>query len=261
MAAPRRRSRAFRGVGIALVLLLGLVLGAAYATFGGLAPIEDGQHVGATVEIVQDGYVSAAIVDLGEGHVALVDCGNDAAAASILRALARRERGPDDVSTILLTHGHRDHVAGCAQFRHADIYALEADVAQAEGHEGPRGPIGWVASASPTGLRVDHPLEDGATIRAENAEIEVFAVPGHTAGSAAYLIDGVLFVGDSASVTTEGALVVAPWVFTESQDQNRSAMHALADRLDREHALVTAIVTSHSGVSSDGDLLARLRAI
>lgn len=261
MAAPRRRSRALRVVGLVLVLVLALVLGAGYATFGGLDAIEDGEHVGATVEIVQDGYVSAAIVDLGEGHVALVDCGNDPAAASILRALERRHLGPDDVSTILLTHGHRDHVAGCAQFRHAEVYALAADVAQAEGHEGPRGPIGFVASVSPTGLTVDHPLEDGATIQRENAEIEVFAIPGHTAGSAAYLVDGVLFVGDSASQTTEGTLVAAPWIFTESQDQNRGSMHTLADRLEHDHALVTAIVTAHSGVATEGDMLALLRGI
>ncbi|MFO0685829.1 MAG: MBL fold metallo-hydrolase [Sandaracinus sp.] len=261
MAAPRRRSRALRVVGIVLVSLVLLVAGLGYSTFGGLAAIEDGEHVGATVEIVQDGYVSAAIVDLGEGHVALVDCGNDPAAASILRALARHHLGPDDVSTILLTHGHRDHVAGCAQFRHADVYALAADVAQAEGHEGPRGPIGWVASASPTGLTVDHPLEDGATVRRENAEIEVFAVPGHTAGSAAYLVDGVLFVGDSASLTSEGTLVAAPWIFTEDQAQNVASMHALADRLEHEHALVTAIVTAHSGVVTEGDPLALLRGM
>lgn len=261
MAAPRRRSRALRVVGIVLVSLVLLVAGLGYSAFGGLASIEDGEHVGATVEIVQDGYVSAAIVDLGEGHVALVDCGNDPAAASILRALEHRHLGPDDVSTILLTHGHRDHVAGCAQFRHAEVYALTADARQAEGHEAPRGPIGMFVSVSPTGLTVDHPLEDGATIHRENAEIDVYAIPGHTAGSAAYLVDGVLFVGDSASQTSDGHLVVAPWIFSESQEQNRSSMHALAERLEHDHALVTAIVTAHSGVVSEGDLLALLRGI
>lgn len=261
MTAPKPRWRRVLAVigGIVLVLVL-VVAGLGYATFGGLAAIEDGERVGATVEIVQDGYVSAAILDLGEGHVALVDCGNDPAAASLLHALERRGLGNGDVVAIFLTHGHLDHVAGCAQFRGAEIHALTADVAQAEGREGPEGPIGMLAGASPTGITVAHPLDDATVVvTLENATIHVYAVPGHTAGSAAYLVDGVLFVGDSASLATDGRLVPAPWLFTENAALNVSSMHALADRLATEP--ITAIVTSHTGVVTEGDLLALLRAM
>lgn len=243
-------------------LLLVLVLALAvfgYVSFGGLASNQDGQHVGATLEVVEDGYVAVDILDLGDGHVALIDCGNDRMGAAILAALARRDLGPDDVSDVFLTHGHPDHVAACPVFTHATIHALEADVALAAGTVAPPSPIGHLAPTRPTGVRVDHVLHDGDVVTRGNAEVRVYAVPGHTAGSAAYLVDGVLLVGDSASLTTDGRLVGAPWIFSDDQAENVRSMHALAERLAGE--TVTAIVTSHSGVASEGDLVALLRAL
>lgn len=77
--------------------------------------------------------------------------------------------------------------------------------------------------------------------------MRVFAVPGHTAGSAAYLINGVLFVGDSADVSSDGEILGARWIFSDSQEQNRASLRRLAERLAQERVNVLAIVPAHSG--------------
>ncbi len=256
-----RRRRVLGGLGaVGLSLLVGIG-GVGYATFGGLAPIEDGQRVGATVEIARDGYVSVALLDLGDGHVALIDCGNAGDGAAILAALARRALGPDDVSAIFLTHGHPDHVAACGHFPDAQVYALAAEIPMLEGRTAGRSPITRLVRASPSGVHVAHPLADGETITTGNAEVRVYAVPGHTAGSAAYLVDGVLFVGDSASVTSDGHVIGAPWVFSDDQAQNLVSMRTLGARLASEGQTVTALVASHTGVLDEGDVVAALRAL
>lgn len=248
------------GVLAALLLIPVLVLGGImFFTFRGLTEIEDGQRIGATVEIVQDGYVGIGLVDLGDGHVALIDCGNHPDGAAILAALERRGLAASDVSAVFVTHGHPDHISACPLFTSATVYALAADVPLAEGHVASDSPVGHMMGISPIHAEIGHPLADGDVITAGNAEVHVYAVPGHTQGSAAYLIDGVLFVGDSASVTTEGTLRGAPWFFTDDQAENVASMHALATRLEGE--TVTTIVASHTGVLDDGDLIAALRAM
>jgi glyoxylase-like metal-dependent hydrolase (beta-lactamase superfamily II) len=255
----KRWKRVLLGIGAVLLLLVLSVVGLGWATFHGLSEIQDGQRIGATIEIVQDGYVGVALIDLGDGHVALIDCGNHPDGSAILAALERRHLGPDDVSAIFVTHGHQDHVAACPLFTHAAVYGLAGDVALAAGRVPSDSPVGHLMGISPIHASIDHPLSDGDTITVGNAEVHAYAVPGHTAGSAAYLIDGALFVGDSASVTTDGTLRGAPWFFTDDTTRNVASMHALAGRLANE--TVTTIVASHTGVLDHGDLVGALRAM
>ena len=73
-------------------------------------------------------------------------------------------------------------------------------------------------------------------------------VMGHTAGSAAYLIDGVLFLGDSAGSSSDGKILAAPKLFSENAAQNRASLKALAERRRPSAAEVKALVPAHSGV-------------
>jgi hydroxyacylglutathione hydrolase len=238
--------------------ILGLLLGALVVTlaillvvtFSGGLPIADGQRQGG-VEVVKDGYVSAFIVDLDEHAVALVDAGNDAQAAPILRALARRSLGPDAVKAILLTHGDRDHTAGVLAFPAAEVMALEPDVALVEGRA-KRGIFKWFGAAKPSGVKVARVLHDGDTVTLGNLAVRVFAVPGHTAGSAAFLVRSVLFMGDSAEATKEGKLAPGRRLFTDDPAQNRASLRQLAVRLAPAAADIKAIACAHSGVLSQG---------
>jgi glyoxylase-like metal-dependent hydrolase (beta-lactamase superfamily II) len=107
-------------------------------------------------------------------------------------------------------------------------------------------------SRGPTGIKITSPLHDGQTVTIGNTPIRVFAIPGHSQGHAAYLVNGVLFLGDAAYAGRDGALKNAVWIFSDSQDQNRSSLIMLYDRLVQESIEVTAIACAHSAVLTNG---------
>lgn len=240
--------RALKIVGIVLAVLIAIPAIALGVTFAGTSDIEDARELAGVARIVKDGYVLASVLDLGGGKVALVDAGNDKEGKALLAELTRRGVGPEAVEAILLTHGHPDHTAGCHLFPAAKIYALDVEVALVEGSVAARGPLPRMIGAKATGIKVTRGLKDGETLTLGARSVRVFAVPGHTAGSAAYLVDGVLFVGDSATGGTDGKLHGAPWLFSDDRAQNIASMRGLGGKLEAEGAAVKFIVPAHSAV-------------
>jgi glyoxylase-like metal-dependent hydrolase (beta-lactamase superfamily II) len=249
--------RLLKWVGLVLlVVILGLA-GIVYFSFRGLAPIVDGQKI-PNVEVVKDGIVACYLVEMGEVdalQLALVDACNDRSAKAIMDALRRRHRLPSDVKLILLTHGDSDHVGGAAAFPDAKVMMLEPDVGLAEGRE-TRFPK-WLASPKPTGVHVSRVLKDGELVEEPGLNFRVFAVPGHTNGSAAFLTIGsvsrVLFLGDSAEVTSEGKLAPAKRLTSEDPALNRESLQKLLGKIPpSEAAIVTAIAPAHSGMLVQG---------
>ncbi len=235
-----------------LLLLAVLALGGVIAmTFMGRSAVVDGFEV-AGVRIVQDGIVTVGVVPVGAGQVALIDAGNDTEGKTLLAELARRQLGPTAVVAIFLTHGHADHTGAARLFPNAQVIALEREVALVEGREGAKGPLLRLMPVSVTGIDVDRPVQDGETVMVGDVSVRVFAVPGHTAGSAAYLVNGVLFVGDSADVASDGRLQGAPWIFSDSQAENIASLVRLDQRLVQDGTTVLAIAPAHSGVLTDG---------
>lgn len=88
------------------------------------------------------------------------------------------------LSAVLVTHHHADHVGGLA--------ALARDVGDAS-----QLPVFGPAGESITG--VNHPLADGETVAVPGVglQLQVLAVPGHTLGHVAYYAEGMLFCGDT----------------------------------------------------------------
>ena len=159
------------------------------------------------------------------------------------------------MTAIFFTHGHRDHTAGASLCPNATLYALDADVAQVEGREGSNGPLTSMVGAKPTGLHV-HGLKDGAVTTVGTKSIRAIATPGHTCGSAAYLVSGVLFLGDSGWMKTDGKLAPAPWALSDDVAKNRASLVALGKMLESEKAAVVAIVPAHTGTGKFEDLSA-----
>jgi glyoxylase-like metal-dependent hydrolase (beta-lactamase superfamily II) len=238
--------RALKIAAIVLVLLIAIPGAAIGLTFAGTSDIQDGRELAGVARVVKDGYVMLSVLDLGGGKLALVDAGNDGDGKAVLAELARRGASKEAVEAILLTHGHPDHTAACHLFPNAKVYALAAEVPLVEGKVAAHGPLPRLAGARPTGIKVERGLADGETLTLGARTVRVFAVPGHTAGSAAYLVDGVLFVGDSGNGGTDGKLHPAPWLFSDDRTQNMASMRALGEKLKSEGASVKLIVPSHS---------------
>lgn len=237
----------------ALVLLVP-VLGAGAlmaVTFMGRRPVADGQELGGGIRIVADGFSGIVVIPIGDRQVALIDAGQDATGEAITSELTRRGLSPDAVAAILLTHGHPDHIGAIRRFPNAQVMALEAEVPLVEGRAGARGPLPRFFPVSPTGVTVTRALRDGEVVVLGDVSIRVYAVPGHTSGSAAYFVTGALVVGDSADIASDGSLQGSPWVFSDSQADNRASLKRLEQRLVADGASVTSIVPAHSG-TADG---------
>ena len=236
-------------------LVVGLVLIAAAALIApallGRRSLAEGTEING-IRIVKDGMVGVAVIPIVVGEVALIDAGNDRSGKAILDELSRRNLTADAVGTILLTHGHPDHTAAIGVFKQAQVMALAPEVALVEGRAAARGPLPRLFPVRPTGVKVARALQDGDTIVLGQTQVRVFAVPGHTAGSAAYLVNGVLFLGDAADAARDGTIKGAPWIFSDSQAEDRASLVRLEQRLAREATPVKAIVFAHSGALTDG---------
>jgi glyoxylase-like metal-dependent hydrolase (beta-lactamase superfamily II) len=248
MAMRRGLKQALIGLGLLVLLFGGLVGFLAYSAMGGSAPIVDGVELAPGIRVVQDGYVTIGVIDDGEGHIALIDCGNDASGKALLADLARHQLGPDAVTRIFLTHGHGDHLAACPLFPRATLMALATEVDLVEGRAKAHGPFTKLFPPNSLGLHVGQPLADDTQVMVGARRVHVYAVPGHTAGSAAYLVDGVVFLGDSGAVTKEKRIAPAPWAFTDDRPQNRASLRALGVKLQVSGEPVRTIAPAHSGV-------------
>lgn len=245
--------RALKILGLLLgVFVLGVV-GLFTYMFAGNPEIPDGRELEGFARVVKDGYVSVGVLDAGPGAVVLIDAGTDGTGKALLAELKRRQLGPEAVKAIFLTHGHVDHIAGCHLFPQAEVMALEAEVPLAEGKVRAKGPLTQLFPPADSHVRVTRALKDGETVQVGSLAVRVLALPGHTGGSAAYLVRGVLFLGDSADATQDGALVPAKWPLTDDARGNRASLQALAARLKSEP--IKYLVFSHTGVLDTGAAL------
>ncbi len=244
-------------VGVVLALVIGVVALLASA-FSGNAPIRDGAAPQPGVSTVAMGFVSAFIVDADPGSVVLIDTGSEPSGAAIVRALRARQLGPDAVRAILITHGHGDHTGAVRAFPRADVFALASERALVEGTAASHSPVGRLRGPHATGIRLTRALADGEVVNVGSLAVRVFAVPGHTGGSAAYLARDTLFLGDAARGTPGGAVRGPVWIFSEDQAQGVSSLRALAARLARDQVPVHALAFAHSGPVVAGDALTRL---
>jgi glyoxylase-like metal-dependent hydrolase (beta-lactamase superfamily II) len=137
--------------------------------------------------------------------VIVVDLGWWGAEGALRDALRRVGAEPRDVVAVFLTHSHRDHVGAWRLVSHAPFYVAAAESPRLRGAVPHRG---WVPRVVDWLRPPSLPRRGEVAVRAIGRDtavvvgadtVRAFLVPGHTAGSTAYLVRGVLFVGDALS--------------------------------------------------------------
>lgn len=130
---------------------------------------------------------------VGRGSVAVIDPGpdDDAHLNALLSALDGEE-----VSHILITHGHHDHRAlapALKQATGAATYAMVPDGARPQAIEG--APDGSVIDDD---FAADHILRDGDVIEGSGWVFDAIATPGHTSDHLSFALreERALFCGD-----------------------------------------------------------------
>ncbi len=107
------------------------------------------------------------------------------------------DNGLEDVTHILLTHGHFDHIAAVAELKRAtgaEVCIHERDIGMLKSSK--------EYLAATMGFHIqpceaDIILRGGETIEAADMDVYVLHTPGHSGGSVCYIAEGVMFSGDT----------------------------------------------------------------
>jgi glyoxylase-like metal-dependent hydrolase (beta-lactamase superfamily II) len=172
------------------------------------------------------------------GGVVLVDTGTPGSGEAIAGVLARVGATWTDVTDIVLTHKHFDHVAGLTE----SVELASRAIVWAGAQDAPEIPM--------IGGRAVRPLTEGDRV----GDLRVLHTPGHTPGHVSLLHEGasILFIGDLVG-SADGTLAFGPAAFTADPALSRMSLRRMADlETDR-------ILFSHGGeVSAPGAAIRQL---
>lgn len=158
-----------------------------------------------------DRFVYSYII-FGE-TITLIDTGVAGADNTIFDRIRTVGRDPREISLIILTHSHPDHIGaakaiqqatGCSVMAHPAERAWIEDVDRQNRER----PVPGFSSLVRGSVQLDFELADGDVIDPDGTEayeIQVFHTPGHSAGSVSLLLpaEGALFCGDAVPVDGE----------------------------------------------------------
>ena len=190
------------------------------------------------------GVVNIHLIVTDDG-VVLVDTGVPRGAKRIDRALRELGKEIGDVTAVLLTHHHLDHIGAVADVRRrsgARVFAHAADAPGITGVNQPAEPKGLAKLVvrligRPEPTKLDQLITGDESTPLPG--LTAVHTPGHTRGHVSYLLDragGVLFAGDAATSTRDGAVTVGP--AQASADPARQALSlAKLAGYDFEHAV------------------------
>jgi glyoxylase-like metal-dependent hydrolase (beta-lactamase superfamily II) len=192
---------------------------------------------------------SNAYLVVDDAGLALVDTGLPGSGKKILALIGALGRRPEEITRIILTHQHPDHIGGVADLvaaSGAEVWAHPLDTRAIEGtgkRDAPKGPLGLAFNMfiipRLRSVQVTHPMSDGETlpILASEGGLRVVATPGHTLGHISLYLAArkLLFAGDVLRHSGE-KIVPSPAMFNRDQAQ---ALRSFANltRLEIEASL------------------------
>lgn len=147
-----------------------------------------------TVKTLKVGYLQTDcyIILVGSGNAIVVDPGGNFVAIDTIL----RNNNVKNVS-ILITHAHFDHILAVKELADKyDAYTVvgKDDAASLNSENNLAEDMGLGKLSE---IRVDKIVEDGEKFELYNIPISVIATPGHTKGSVCYIIDDIIFSGDT----------------------------------------------------------------
>jgi len=169
-----------------------------------------------------DRFVYSYIL-VGE-KICLIDAGVWGTAPLLLNYLEQIGRSPSEISTVLLTHAHPDHIGGCLAIKKASsasFYAHPADKPWIEDVEKQyrERPILNFFELVEGPVPVTRELKEGNTVSWDKGKtIRVLETPGHSLGSISLFFEeeGGLFTGDAIPASGTIPIYVDPEISIQS---------------------------------------------
>ena len=141
-----------------------------------------------TKVIVGDLQVNCYIVSNGSDAV-VIDAGDEY--DKIIKAANGKK-----IKAVLLTHGHFDHTGAVNKFKEngAEVYiSKDEEYILSDSYSCLSAPFGFPFNE----IKADATFSDGDILELFGINFKVILTPGHTTGSACFLVDGILFSGDT----------------------------------------------------------------
>lgn len=141
----------------------------------------------------------------------LIDAGVAGSAPSLFAMVRETGRDPDEVSILVLTHSHPDHLGGAPAVQQATGCIIAAHPAEVAWIEDPdlqekERPIPGFSNLVRGPVEVDRLLRDGDRVGIGGERfLAVIHTPGHSSGSISLFLEdeGILFTGDAIPVRGE----------------------------------------------------------
>lgn len=140
-------------------------------------------------------------------RICLIDSGVASSEKIILDYLQETGRRPEEISQLILTHSHPDHmgaaraiksISGCTVAAHAAEKSWIEDVDLQERER----PVPGFKSLVAGSVHVDQTLQDGDLLDLDGVSMQVLQTPGHSSGSICLWLPevGALFSADAVPV-------------------------------------------------------------
>ncbi len=190
------------------------------------------------MEIVQgihqvDGVNANVYVVVDERELTVIDTGMPNNSKKILNSIRKMDRQPSDVSQIVLTHFHLDHVGSAYQLKkatNAKVAVHEEDADFVAGKKSAPKPKNILFRALSSVVKPT-PVEPDVRLRENDraGRLIVIHTPGHTAGSISLLdpVLKVLFVGDALRFS-DGKLAGPPERFTQDSIKAKQSIQKIS---------------------------------
>lgn len=195
--------------------------------------------------------------------VIAIDLGWSGKGRALTHALEQLGATAADVSSVFLTHSHRDHVAAWPVLRHARFFLAAAEVPRLLGQSAHEGWLPRVADElkppnlpKPDELPI-RPFTTDTTIVVGADTLRAYLVPGHTSGAAVYLFRGVLFVGDAVSYSRFGGFRATRAAVSDDRKVAAENLEKLWSRLPVGG--VRYVCTAHARCATFAEFMADLR--
>ncbi|MFN8570561.1 MAG: MBL fold metallo-hydrolase [Gemmatimonadaceae bacterium] len=211
-------------------------------------------------------WASMIFVARTDSGVLAIDLGWTGAEDGLRRVLTQIGATPSDVRWVFLTHAHRDHIGAWSVLRQATFILGRDEVPFFTGTAAYRGFVPRIGDRLFSYRRPKEgelkivPVSADTVFALGQDSVRAFPIPGHTAGSTAYLFRETLFAGDAANWRMTSGFRGARSEFSDDVERSRASMASLLNRLDSAGIAWRVLCTAH-GKCGLADSTTRLKIL
>lgn len=192
---------------------------------------------------IRSTFVNFYVFDTGKS---LISFDTGMASGLAKRGFKKLDIDYNKVTSVFLTHSDFDHAGGLNLFKNANIY-LSNEEEPLITHEKTRRAVMYNRKIKNYKL-----LNDLDIVNIDGAEIKILSSPGHTIGSAIYIINNsIMIAGDTISISGKGEIRNFGFIQNMSHSTNIKTVERFKQEKIFEKMLI--IATGHYGIKKSNE--------